>query len=65
MGDLIGFVFKILLLSAGLSLAIEYSGKFLTIDTTNSLALVVVLLPSLIMAVALGWQYKKLQTGRK
>ena len=59
MNNQAGFVLKILFLSTGLSLTIKYGGQLLTLNPTNKLALAIVLLPSLIMGLTLGWQYKK------
>ena len=54
-----GFILKILLLSTGLSILIKYGGPLIPIRPTTSLALMIVLLPSLIMGLVLGWQYQK------
>ncbi|MEL6580079.1 MAG: hypothetical protein AAFQ14_10020 [Cyanobacteria bacterium J06621_12] len=51
------FIFKILLLSTGLSLLVKYGGKYLHLQPTNSTALTIVLMPSLIIGIVLGWQY--------
>lgn len=53
------FIIKILLLSTGLSILIKYGGQHIPIEPTTSLAIIMVLLPSLIMGLVMGWQYNK------
>ena len=57
MNTQIGFIFKILLLSAGLSFLIKYGGQQLPIKGTNLTAIIVVLLPSVVIGLILGRQY--------
>lgn len=52
-----GFIIKILLLSTGLSFLIKYGGQQLSFEPTNTIAITVVLLPSLIIGLFLGRQY--------
>ncbi|PPS44158.1 hypothetical protein [Chroococcidiopsis sp. TS-821] len=52
-----GFIFKILLLSAVISVLIKYGGAYLPILPTATNALVIVLLPSIVMAIALYRRY--------
>ena len=59
MSTQVGFVLKILLLSAGISLAIKYGGEYLPIEPTTTTALVMVLLPSLVIGSILGWRYNR------
>ncbi len=59
MNTQVGFVLKILLFSTGLSILIKYGGQLIPIRPTASLALIIVLLPSLIIGLVLGWQYQK------
>ena len=54
-----GFVFKILLLSTALSLSIKYGGRYLGLQPTVTTALAIVLLPSLIVGLILGWRYSR------
>lgn len=54
-----GFIFKVLLLSTGLSIAIKYGGRYLPLEPNNLLAASVVCLPSLLIGLILGWQYWK------
>ncbi|MEM6610739.1 MAG: hypothetical protein AAF652_00490 [Cyanobacteria bacterium P01_C01_bin.72] len=51
------FILKILLLSTGLSLLIKYGGAYLHLQPTSSTALTIVLMPSLVIGLILGWQY--------
>jgi hypothetical protein len=60
-----GFIIKILLLSTGLSYLIKYGGQQIIIQPTNSLALIIVLLPSVIMGLVLGRQYYKTSKSDK
>jgi hypothetical protein len=51
-----GFVLKVLILSAAIATGIKYWAPLLNIPASDSLALIVVLLPSLIMAIVLAWR---------
>ena len=51
-----GFILKVLLLSAALSVLIKYSSELLPMRATSALALIIVLMPSFILALALGWR---------
>ena len=53
----VGFIFKILLLSTGLSLLIKYGGQYLLLQPTTSTVLTIVLTPSLAFGLVLGWRY--------
>ncbi|MFE1745949.1 hypothetical protein [Coleofasciculus sp. H7-2] len=50
-----GFILKVLVISAALSILIKYGGPYLSIPATPALVLMVVFLPTLIMAVSF-WQ---------
>jgi len=52
----VNFVLKIVVLSAVLAAAIKYLGPYLAIPATSAIALTLVLLPTLLMAVALAWR---------
>jgi hypothetical protein len=54
-----GFILKILLLSTVISIVIKYGGQLIPLKATTNLALITVFLPSLIIALILGWQYRK------
>ncbi|AFZ25713.1 hypothetical protein Cylst_3577 [Cylindrospermum stagnale PCC 7417] len=51
-----GFVLKLILLSGLLSLLIKYAAPSLLIPATATNALIIVLLPTVIMAIALLWR---------
>jgi len=51
------FITKILIISLGLSLLIKYGGKYLYLQPTTTTALTIVLMPSLIIGLILGWRY--------
>jgi hypothetical protein len=54
----LGIVLKLLLLSALLSLLIKYVGPSLLIPATATNALIIVLLPIVIIAIALLWRFQ-------
>jgi divalent metal cation (Fe/Co/Zn/Cd) transporter len=58
-----GFIVKILLFSTALSFLIKYGGRFLSIQPTNIIVLGIVLLPTIILAVLLIWQYDRLNSS--
>lgn len=57
--DQTGFIFKVLLLSAVISVLIKYGGAYLSIVPTSMNALIVVLLPSIVMAIALFQRFQQ------
>ncbi|MDB9446136.1 hypothetical protein [Anabaena sp. CS-542/02] len=54
----LGFVAKLLVLSGLLSLLIKYAGPHLSIAATNANALIIVLLPNVMLAIALFWRFQ-------
>jgi len=58
-----GFILKVLLISAGLSILIKYGGPILSIPATPTNALLLVLVPTLLVAIAL-W-LRTLQQGQQ
>jgi len=50
------FILKVFLMSIALSLAIKYGGPSLSIPSSNAIALIAVLTPSLILAAILSWK---------
>jgi hypothetical protein len=58
MGNQLGLVLKLLLLSALLSLLIKYAGPSLPIPATATNALIIILLPIVILAIALLWRFQ-------
>jgi glucose-6-phosphate-specific signal transduction histidine kinase len=57
-----GFIVKVFALSTLISVAIKYGAPYLAVSETNPIALIAVVLPSILMAIALGWRsrYPKL-----
>ena len=53
-------IVKILLLSTALSWLIKYGGRYLALEATTATALTIVLMPSIIIGLILGWRYSKL-----
>ena len=51
-----GFILKVLLISAGLSLLLKYGGPLLSIPATTRNALIAVVVPPALVAIALGWR---------
>jgi hypothetical protein len=51
-----GFITKVILLSAAVSLLIKFAGPFFPITETNLTALTLVLLPSAILGVIFAWR---------
>ncbi|MEH2178427.1 hypothetical protein [Nostoc sp.] len=58
MENQLGLILKLLLLSALLSVLIKYAGPSLPIPPTASNALIIVLLPIVIVAIALLWRFQ-------
>jgi membrane protein YdbS with pleckstrin-like domain len=58
MENQLGLVLKLLLLSALLSLLIKYVGPSLSIPATSTNALIIILLPIVIIAIALLWRFQ-------
>ena len=56
MNTQVGFILKVVLLSAILSFLIKYGGKFIPITSNRVDALILVLLPTLILSLILGWR---------
>ncbi len=53
----IGFVVEVLLISTVLSYIIKYGGPYLSISATWLNALIIVILPTVVMAIALSLRY--------
>ena len=51
------FILKIIAISWGLSALIKYGGKYLHLQPTTATALIIVLMPSLVIGLILGWRY--------
>ena len=58
MNNNLGFVVKVLVLSSLLSVLIKYAGPYLSLEATNINALIIVLLPNVMIAIALLWRFQ-------
>lgn len=56
-----GFVLKVFLVSAGLSVLIKYVLPNLSIPGTATNVLIIVFLPTVIMAIVLLWRFQRQQ----
>ncbi len=56
MNNKTGFILKVLILSAGLSLIIKHGGPYLSIPSTAINALIAVLIPPIVIGILLGWR---------
>ena len=54
-----GFISKILFFSAVISIVIKYGGQLVSFAPTNSIALTIVFLPSLLVALTLSWRSQR------
>lgn len=61
MGTQTNFILKVLVLSAGVSVLIRYGGPSLGIAATSVNALIAVLTPMVVLAIALLWRAGKYQ----
>ena len=59
MNTKIGFISKIAIASFLISALIKYGGQFPPLNPNNAIALTIVLLPSLVFAIILGFRYQK------
>ena len=59
-----GFVLKVLFLSAILSFLIKYGGKFMPIASTTLDTLILVLSPTLILSLILGWRWQQQENSK-
>ena len=62
--SMIGLLFKVLVFSMGLSIAIKYGAPALAILPTTTSALIAVCLPTAIVALMLGWRWQQGRDGR-
>ncbi|BAY13596.1 hypothetical protein [Calothrix sp. NIES-2098] len=58
MENKLGLIVKVFLLSIVLSLLIKYAAPSLMIPGTDAVALIMVLSPAIIMAIALFWRFQ-------
>ena len=52
-----GFIFELLIISTALSYLIKYGGQYLSMFVTPQKALLIVLMPSVVMAITLLFRY--------
>ena len=57
------FILKIFILSAVLSGIIKYVCPYFNVPEGSQIALIMVLLPSLVLAIALWWRYQQQQNS--
>ena len=60
MNSKLAFIVKIAIASLVLSLLIKYGGQQLPLIPTNTIALIIVLLPSFVLAIFFGLRYQKI-----
>ena len=65
MENKLGFVLKVFILSAGISFLIKYAAPSLSIQATATNALIMILLPPVLMAIALLWRFQRQQQIHK
>lgn len=53
-----GLIAEVIIISTVLSYLIKYGGPYLQIAGTSQNAVIAVLLPTVVMAIALFWRYK-------
>ncbi|MBE9209636.1 hypothetical protein IQ244_24690 [Nostoc sp. LEGE 06077] len=63
MENQLSFIVKLLVLSALISLLIKYVLPSVALPATATNALILVLLPSMIMAIALFWRFQTQKTN--
>lgn len=54
-----GFISKVFIASTALSILIKYGGSYLPIPATPINVLIIVFVPTVVMAIALGARYSK------
>jgi len=58
-----GFILKIFILSSVLSGMIKYGAPYLKIPAESNIVLIIVLLPTILLAIALWWRYQQQQNS--
>jgi hypothetical protein len=62
MGTNLGFVVKVMVISALIAIAIRFGGPLLVVQATPETVLFVVLFPSVALGMALGWRAWRLRS---
>jgi membrane protein implicated in regulation of membrane protease activity len=57
------FILKVFILSAILSAIIKYVCPYFNVPAASEIALIVVFLPSILLAIALWWRYQQQQNS--
>lgn len=57
------FILKIFILSFVLSGMIKYGAPYLKIPAESNIVLIIVLLPTILLAIALWWRYQQQQNS--
>jgi uncharacterized protein (DUF2062 family) len=55
------YILKVFIVSGGLAVAIKYFVPFIPLSPNIGIVLTLVLLPSVVLAIALGWRAKQQQ----
>lgn len=55
------YILKVFIVSGGLAVAIKYFVPFISLSPNIGIVLTLVLLPSVVLAIALGWRAKQQQ----
>ena len=53
------YISKVFVVSGGLAVAIKYIAPFLPLSSSTGIVLTLVLLPSVALAIALGWRAQR------
>jgi len=59
MNTQVNFIVKVLVLSAGISVLLKYGGPLVPVAGTSANALIAVLTPSIVLAIALWWRARQ------
>jgi len=62
---MVEFILKVLGISTVLSIAIKYGGPWLPVTGNPPTVLTAVLLPSVVMAIGLGWRWQRGVRGKE
>ncbi|MBD1870770.1 hypothetical protein H6F95_26430 [Cyanobacteria bacterium FACHB-471] len=53
------YILKVFIVSGGLAVVIKYVVPFLSLSSSTAIVLTLVLLPSVVLAIALGWRARQ------
>jgi hypothetical protein len=60
-----GLIFKVLIASTLVAIAVRYGGPVLPVSGTTATVLIAVLSPTILMAAALGWRWQRVTKGEE